>query len=71
MIRVTIDIELLNHKEVLEKNKGKAAAAILAGSPLIKQQIEEEVRKQIISTLSHSLRRGLEDNGVKAKLNIK
>ena len=64
MITIKINIEVDNHKEVLEKNKGKMVASLMGSSQLGKDQVESEIKKVIVSSLKDSIEKGLKENGV-------
>lgn len=70
MIEITIDIEVLNHQEILEKNKGKGLASFLGESSIVKAKVEQEIKKVIIAELSEALQKGLNENSVKSKVKI-
>ncbi|WP_160673002.1 hypothetical protein [Clostridium sp. C8-1-8] len=68
-MRIVIDIDILNHSEILERHKG-GFASLLGNSSFVREQVEREVKKQILVKLSKSLKEGLSENGVKARIRI-
>ncbi|GKU25591.1 hypothetical protein [Clostridium folliculivorans] len=68
-MRIVIDIDIVNHAEILEKHKG-GFASLLANSSFVKEQVELEIRKEILNKLTKALKDGLSENGVKARIRI-
>jgi hypothetical protein len=70
MIRLTVEIEVKNHKEIIAMNKGALAgnvASLFGGS---KNIVEEEIKKQVKAAIERSLTRELTNKGVKAEVSV-
>ncbi|SHE51948.1 hypothetical protein [Clostridium fallax] len=70
MITITININIENHKDILEKNKGKAVASLFGTSDIVKAQVEGEVKKVIVSSLKNAISDGLKENEIIGNINI-
>jgi hypothetical protein len=70
---ISVQIEVLNSKELVEKKKGKIAkwaASIFIGDKKIKKKVEEQVCAEVVKTLQNTLKAKLREEGVDAKINI-
>jgi hypothetical protein len=70
MIKLTVEIEVMNHKEVIAINKGALAggvASLIGGS---KNMVEAEIKKQVKVAIERSLKRELTSKGVKAEVSV-
>lgn len=70
MININISIDVLNHDEVLKLNKGSFLGGLFGGSNIVKQKVEEEIKKEVIKQLMPALNDGLKTNKVKAKIEV-
>ncbi len=73
MPTISIQIEVLNPKELVEKKKGKVAkwmASIFIGEKAIKKKVEEQVCAQVAKKLQQNLGEQLKGEGVDAKIII-
>lgn len=70
MIKLTVEINVKNHKEIIELNKGATAAKLAGLFGNSRNMVEEEIKKQVIPALKGSLERELKSNGVKAEVSV-
>ncbi|MDQ3392607.1 MAG: hypothetical protein M3512_00590 [Bacteroidota bacterium] len=70
---ITVHIEVLNPKELVEKKKGKLArwaAAVFMGEKAIKKKVEDQVGIEVANALQQTLKSKLLEEGVDAKIKI-
>lgn len=68
---ISVNLEVLNPKELVEKKKGKVAkwmASIFIGEKAIKKKVEEQVCEEVAKTLKETLGLKLKEEGVDAKI---
>lgn len=73
MAQVLIEIDVLNANEVIKEKKGKFTnwiASLIYNEQDLKKKVEEKICKELIKSLKENLNKGLEAEGVAAKLRI-
>ena len=73
MAQVLIEIDVLNANEVIKEKKGRFTnwiASLFYNEKDLKKKVEEEICKELIKSLKENLNKGLEEEGVAAKLRI-
>jgi hypothetical protein len=73
MATISVEIDVLNPKELIGKKKGKAVrlfASVFLNEKAIKRNVEEQVVKEILKSLQENLQAGLSAEGVKARLDF-
>lgn len=70
LIKLNVEINVKNHNEVIEKNKGALASGLASLFGGAKSAVEEEIRRQVKITLQKSIKEELLKNGVKADVSV-
>ncbi|CAN5263828.1 hypothetical protein BH23BAC1_BH23BAC1_33650 [soil metagenome] len=73
MAIISVQIEVLNPKELIGKKKGKfirILASMFMNEKALKKKVDEQVVNEILTSLKENLEAGLSSEGVKANLNF-
>lgn len=70
MIRLTVDINVKNHEELIVKRKGPLAGKLASLTPNPRGLVENEVKKEVLIGLKRSLENELKNNGVDADVSV-
>jgi hypothetical protein len=73
MAKITIQLDVLNSKEIVRNRKGKLVgfvASIFMKEEDLKRKIEEKITEDIVRGLKETLHQRLKEEGVAASLKI-
>lgn len=70
MIKIKIDIEVMNHDKIIEQQKGKLAAMAAKVMPEAHQLVEKEIYDKVRATIENQLKKELANKGVIAKVAV-
>lgn len=70
MIKLTVEITVKNHNEVIALNKGATIGKLAGMLGNTKNMVEGEIRNQAKAGIKRSLEQELASNGVKAEVNV-
>jgi uncharacterized protein (DUF2267 family) len=73
MATISVQIDVLNPKELIGKKKGKAVkfiASVFMNEKALKRKVEEQIVNEVLNTLKKNLEAGLIAEGVRARLSF-
>lgn len=70
MIRITIEIDVKNHEEIIRQNKGILVSNLASMLGSSKVRVEEEIKRRARRSLQKNIKESLEENGVVAEISI-
>lgn len=70
LIKLTVDINVKNHDQIIKENKGALASGIASMFGGAKGKVEEEIRRQVKIALQKTIKEHLMKNGVDADVSV-
>jgi hypothetical protein len=70
LIKLTVEINVKNHSEIIEKNKGALASGLASLFGGAKSSVEEEIKRQVKLSLQKNIKEELLKNSVKADVSV-